>query len=391
VSSEEKKNTGGKSPALRRRFQCGNWRCRNGVWSCKYREYIPQPDGTYKILDRGQSFPGLSERAAKAAMNPILAAVNQSNLSEAHLVVPTGSRTMNDVMEDWRKLVAPHRKPRGVETTESHWRAHIGPELGQVPVSQLDLRRVQEFVNKISPGRSGKQVENIVLTLTGMLRHASKWDKDVKPISVSDLTMPAKVKSKPRFYEVEELKRLIAAASEPLKTILIVLVLTGLRINEALALRLEDLDFKRKLISVRHSAYNGQLGTPKTEASVADLHMPPYLEKVLREFILSDYYRKNDLGLLFCNCKMRPYSDNKLREKMLRPLLRQLEMYSPGKVFHAIRHTAGSVMLESGASIVNVQKQLRHSAASTTLNIYSHVLGDSQRKAVNRLARRFAA
>ena len=121
---------------------------------------------------------------------------------------------MSDVMEDWRKLVAPHRKPRGVETTESHWRAHIGPELGQIPVSQLDLRRVQEFVNKISPGRSGKQVENILLTLTGMIRHASKWDKDIKPISVSDLTMPAKVKSKPGFYEVDEIKRLIAAASE---------------------------------------------------------------------------------------------------------------------------------------------------------------------------------
>jgi integrase len=74
---------------------------------------------------------------------------------------------------------------------------------------------------------------------------------------------------------------------------------------------------------------------------------------------------------------------------MLRPLLNRLNFYLPGKVFHAIRHTPRSVMLESGASIIQVQKQLRHSSATTTLNIYVHLLGDSQREAVNKLARTF--
>lgn len=50
---------------------------------------------------------------------------------------------------------------------------------------------------------------------------------------MSDLVMPERVKPLAQFYEVDEIKRLIAAAGEPLKTILIVLVLTGLRINEA--------------------------------------------------------------------------------------------------------------------------------------------------------------
>lgn len=194
-----KENASGKKPALRRRFQEGSWRCRNGVWSCKYREYVDRADGTQKTSDRGKSFAGLSERAAKAAMQPILDAVNAANKAEAQLVVSPASRTLNDIVGDYRKLVVPHRKPRGVETTESHLRAHIIPELGQVPLTQLDVRRVQEFVNKISPGRSGKMVENIVLTLTGIIRHASKWNKEVQPINVSDLTMPAKEKAKAQF------------------------------------------------------------------------------------------------------------------------------------------------------------------------------------------------
>jgi integrase len=388
VYANENENASGKKPALRRRFQEGSWRCRTGVWSCKYREYITQPDGTQTSVDRGKSFPGLSERAAMAAMQPILDALNATNKAEAKNATPKSAVTLSDAVAEWRKLVAPNLKPRGLETAESHLRAHIIPKLGSVSLSELDVRRLQQFVMKIAPGRSGKTVENIVLTLSGILGHVRKWYQDVPIVKLSDLSMPEKVKAKPRFYEISEIKRLLAAACEPLRTILLVLVMTGMRINEALALRVEDLDFSRKVISVRHSAYNGMLGTPKSEASVADLHMPPELEKALRKFILSKHYQKNDLGLLFCNCRLRPYSDNKLREKMIRPLLVSLRMYSPGRVFHAIRHTAGSIMLESGASILNVQKQLRHSSATVTLNVYGHVLGNSQRNAANKLAKR---
>lgn len=309
--------------------------------------------------------------------------MSQEHIEELKIV------TLNDVMQAWRTLVAPHRKPRGLETTESHWRAHIKPHLGHLIVSRLTVRRVQMFVNAISPGRSGKLVENIVLTLTAMLRHANRWNKSVKRISIADLVMPEKQKSIARFYEIEEIKTLIASAREPLRTILIVLALTGIRINEALALSIADIDFKRKVVCVRHSAYNGTLGTPKTKASVADLHMPIELENALHEFLASGYYRPNPLGLVFCNERFRPYSDNKVRAKLLRPLLCKLGLYSPRKVFHAIRHTTGSAMLELGASIVNVQRQLRHTSATTTLNIYGHVLGDSQRREVDKLARLF--
>ena len=48
-------------------------------------------------------------------------------------------------------------------------------------------------------------------------------------------------------------------------------------------------------------------------------------------------------------------------------------------------------MLESGASIINVQKQLRHSTPFVTLNVYSHVLDDAQHRAANALAKRFVA
>lgn len=380
-----KENASGKKPALRRRFQEGSWRCRNGVWSCKYREYVDQADGTQKTFDRGKSFAGLSERAAKAAMQPILDAVNAANKAEAQLVVSPASRTLNDIVSDYRKLVVPHRKPRGVETTESHLRAHIIPELGQVPLTQLDVRRVQEFVNKISPGRSGKMVENIVLTLTGIIRHASKWNKEVQPINVSDLTMPAKEKAKPQFLSGQEIKTLIKASRGVLRTILIVLALTGMRINEVLGLRVEDVDFENRVIHVTKSAYNGKLGTPKSVASAADIPLSAVLAKELRKHLKSKHFRENPLGVLFANRHLRPYSDNKLREKHLRPLLKSLDMKAVG--FHAIRHGVASELINSGTPITAVRDQMRHSDVRVTLGIYGHVIGNTQRKAVEGLSR----
>jgi integrase len=405
VSSQKRRkrrSVGGeaRNAVSRKLHQDGSWTIRGqGTHCCEYREYVEQAEGKYKPVRRFKSFPGLSERAAHEAMQPTLAAVNAANKALAERLetvrnggtrpAPRGAETLADVVNEWRKLVAVNHKPRGRETTESHLRAHILPKLGSLAVADLTAQRLQSFIAEITPGRSGKMVENIMLTLTGILRHVRKWGWTVPQVSISDLSMPEKVKGVVRTIEAADIRRLIAAADEPLKTILCVLASTGMRINEVLALTLEDLDFRRKSISIRHSAYNGTLGSPKSEASKADVPMPDALAKILRQFIDGKHYRKNDLGLLFCNRRNRPYSDNKLREKDLRPLLESLEMRRIG--FHAFRHAVASELIEGGAPITVVRDQLRHSDVRITLGIYGHVIGDSQRRAVNRLAKRLVA
>ena len=77
--------------------------------------------------------------------------------------------------------------------------------------------------------------------------------------------MPPKEKAKPQFLSGQEIKTLIKASRGVLRTILIVLALTGMRINEVLGLRVEDVDFENKVIHVTKSAYNGKLGTPRID------------------------------------------------------------------------------------------------------------------------------
>lgn len=53
---------------------------------------------------------------------------------------------------------------------------------------------------------------------------------------------------------------------------------------------------------------------------------------------------------------------------------------------HAFRHTAASVLISQGTDILTVSKMLGHSWASTTEDIYSHVIEESKQQASNALA-----
>jgi len=243
---------------------------------------------------------------------------------------------------------------------------------------------MQTFVTAISPKRSPKTVENVVLTLSSILGCARKWGYAVPEVSLSDLALPEKIKTKARCFAPGEMRAIVQKADEPLSTISLILSTTGMRIGEVLALRREDLDFQRKLIHVRNSVYAGQLGTTKSKASMASLPMPSALEVRLRKFLTSKNYRKNELNLLFANRKLRPYSANKLREKQLRPLLKTLGLPLGG--FHGFRHGVATSLIDSGASISTVGAQLRHSDPRITLELYAHVVPQSQRDAVHGLA-----
>ena len=66
------------------------------------------------------------------------------------------------------------------------------------------------------------------------------------------------------------------------------------------------------------------------------------------------------------------------------PLLKRLGI---GRArLHAFRHTCASLLVEQGISMRIAQQQLGHSDPRITPAIYSHVIGDSHRQAVEKLS-----
>ena len=371
----------------RRRFQKGNIIIR-GKMPTRYgmfREDVLQSDGTFKRVRRCVVLgpvSSLSERAARRLFQPYLDRVNA-----AEMLPPQSGVTLEEFVEEWRTSVAVNLKASTTRTAESHLRAHIISKLGSLPLKEINTKTVQSFVaNLANGGRSKKTVENVLLTLSSILRTARAWDYACGSFSLADITMPREgVRKEQRSFTDAEVGKILSAAPEPFGTILAVTAVLGLRIGEVLALRVTDLDFGRKIIRVRQSvdAATRQIQSVKSSASSADVPMPSQLEARLSAH-LQTHEGKSEL--LFVNRDGRPFSANKLREKQLHPLLVKLGIPRGG--FHSMRHGAASSLLADGATPAVVQKQLRHSDPRITLGVYAHVIGDQQRDAVeNRSAR----
>jgi integrase len=377
-------STGKRGIVPKRRFQTGTFVKRGCNWIGMWRVDVVQSDGTVRREQHSKTFVGLSERAARHAFQPILDAVNAA--SGATSPIPKGTDTLKSLISEWREQVAGTLKPSSLKAANSHLR-RIEPSLGEFALSELTVKKVQAFATSLSTGsRTRKTIENILLTLSSILSAGRKWGYAIPQVAISDLSLPQSTRKDGRFYTFKQMQKIIHSADEPLSTICFLLSVTGMRIGEVLALRVEDLDFQRMLIKVRGSVYAGQIGTPKSKASIADLPMPPALESRLKTYLASKHYRENDLGLLFINRCDRPYSANKLREKKLRPLLAELGIPLAG--FHAFRHAVATELIDRGAPITVVQAQMRHSDARVTLGLYGHVIPQSQRDAMNGLAAR---
>jgi integrase len=364
----------------RRRFQKGTIIIRGKTPQRygMYRDDVLQSNGTFKRVRRTVLLgpvSSLSERAAWKRFQSYLDRVNS-----AAKMPPKSGVTLEAFVKEWRISVAVNLKGSTTRAAESHLRAHILPKLGSLPLTEINTKAVQGFVAYLAAGRSKKTVENVLLTLSSILKTARAWDYACGKFLLSDITMPREgVRKEARSFTDEEVGKILSAASEPFGTILAVTAVLGLRIGEVLALRVNDIDLTQKIVRVRQSvdAATRTVQAVKSTASSADVPMPSQLETRLRKH-LQAHDGKSDL--LFVNRHGRPLSANKLRENALHPLLEKLGIPRGG--FHSLRHGAASALLADGATPAVVQKQLRHSDPRITLGVYGHVIGSQQRDAV---------
>lgn len=368
----------------RRRYQKGRVFVRGKkrpVWVGRWREDVVQENGIVERIERsavlGPKSEIPTERLARRRLDLMLCRVNSPDYRPGRIA------TLGEFAGRWRQTVLLQRKPSTRKAADSHLRCHILPKLGAMRLDELHKEAQQVFVTRLSRTVSRKTVLNVVGTLSAMLRKAKEWGYICECVDFRALDFPEEaVKPKPRFFTAKQVRDIIEAAGDPFNTMFSVLAMTAIRTGELLGLQVDDLDFERKLIYIRRSAWYGRIQTTKSRASMKPLPLPGPLADILRRYLES--WTPNPMRLLFANRIGRPYSANKVVQRKLWPILNSLGIPRCG--LHAFRHTHSSLLIELGAPISVAQEQLRHSDPRVTLGIYSHVVGDSQRNAVERLA-----
>jgi integrase len=368
----------------RRRYQRGYLYLRGrktSVWVGRWREDVMRSDGSVQRIRRSlvigtrADFP--TRRLAERQFETQLARINAPSYRPGRIA------SLAEFADRWRREVLIHHKPSSIKAANSHLRCHILPLLGKTKLEELGLEVQQGFITRLAAAVARKTATNVVGTLSVMLSTAKNWGYICEPVEFGKLTMPVQeVKEDARFFTAEEAKKIISTAEEPFRTMFAIAAMTGVRAGELLALQLDDLDFERKLIHIRRSVWRGRIQTVKSKASRASVAMPDVLSLILKAYLKS--WRENPMKLLFINRRGRPYNATKVVQKALWPVLDELKIERCG--LHAFRYTHSSLLLETGASPTVAQAQLRHSDPRITLGIYGHIIGDSQRNAVDRVA-----
>lgn len=188
---------------------------------------------------------------------------------------------------------------------------------------------------------------------------------------------PHKVKIQDKYMEDYELEAVLNVMDhDRWKLFTEFLVLSGLRIGEAVALDRKDLDFDNQCIHVTKTfdGNNKIVTTPKSFCSIRDVYMQPELFQLCRK--INIFIRKESIFLGYRSNLFFPNENggfiiynsyNKYLKKITSEVLgRELTA-------HSLRHTHASLLLANGVTIDAISRRLGHENSRVTRRIYLHI------------------
>jgi|SRR5579871_209584 len=267
-----------------------------------------------------------------------------------------------------------NNKPSEIRSKESMLRTHLLPEFGRLRLDQIDAHRVERYkAERLSGGLTAKTINNHLAVLRRMLAVATEWNVVGAAPRIKRLRT---VEPKFDFLALEEAERLVACAEGEWRTMIAVALKTGLRLGELLALRWDDVNLDRGLLTVRRAASRGIVGTPKSGRN-RDVELSAGAVRLLQG------HRHSRGELVFCNARGAMWTTSLCRAPMARACRRAgLRLIG----WHVLRHTFASHLAMRGVPLRAIQLLLGHSTIAMTER-YAHLSPTLIRKAVQRLDR----
>jgi integrase len=303
-------------------------------------------------------------------------------------------RTSRESLEGYWLRYLKARKPYLENGSWQDYRRHgelrILPHLGHRRLTSLTAPELRDWlVDLVESGEwAPKTLNNALKALVVCLNHA-----------VADGLLPANpaayVQALPLghterdYLRLHEISVYPEACSETYRPLAQTLIGTGVRISEALALTVADLDLERRAIIVARSLKDdGTIGSTKSDR-FRRVEIGPDLATMLADHAARRMEQTDDLGsraLLF----VTPVRRGK-RDKGRWSSKGELGVIDRGTVsrgwhkealqeaglrdmpLHGLRHTASAAWLSTGRPLMYVQRQLGHAQITTTERLYGHL------------------
>jgi integrase len=256
---------------------------------------------------------------------------------------------------------------------------YVIPHIGRVPLAKLGPEHVNRMMRALeAKGLSPRTRAYARVVLRRALRQALEWGLVTRnAAALVQSPKRAVTKLDDRLDASEAEKVLAAADGDRLEALAVLVLATGLRRGEALALAWSDVDLDAGALSVVAA---------KTPSGVRTIALPPFVVAAL------DQHRRRQLAerlaarvwidpeVVFASTVGTPIE----ARNVLRWWHELTTRSGVGRRrFHATRHTAATLMLNSGVPLEVVSKTLGHAGLAITADVYAKVRPQLQRTAAD--------
>ena len=262
------------------------------------------------------------------------------------------------------------------------------------PIKDLDWKLIQELLDNLP--RSQRTREHYYVTFCGLI----KWAVDHGYLGSGQRDMlskarPAKAQKKQiEIPSEEEVSKLIAASCTFWRPFWAISASTGARLGELTALPWRNVHLNEGRLYIGQSTTrSGQIYVPKTQNAYRELPIGTEIIRMLQELpregelvfpcpeFRPGYQKNNQCGKTAYIEKQRvrpagverPMKGDEAYRIGLKPILRDNGLTWAGRI-HSLRHFAASRMIDKNWNIKKIQTRLGHANASTTLDIYGHLI-----------------
>ena len=346
-------------------------RCPDGI-SYERGQWVARVDGPHTPLT--ERFTELE--VAKKWPNKIIGEIENGTYRSDEVK----NRTLEEHVAHWRarKVRATARTLKRYDTSLNN---QILPYLGTEKLTGITTPDLRTWVSKlVSDGHGAASITKAVALLKQILKSAFD-DELIRRNPVIGIEVPAVVPKDQKALTIAELKQFVEQCPDH-KALLLVLGLMGLRISEATALQVRDVDLSKRILTVRQSHTHGAdykriVSTTKTKKP-RQINIPEPVLKELEPLVLT----KKVKDFVFQGARgLGPISYSWFRKAIFSPAAASLGLEGIG--IHNLRHTAASLLISQGAQITTVSQILGHKSIIQTLKTYGHYYPSDVEKTIS--------
>ena len=305
-------------------------------------------------------------------------------------------KNYKELAELWLKSYEMTVKPQTFIATKRMIHNHLIPVFGDIKLDKLSVSYIQGFINDLS-----KEFVHFG-AVHSINKRVLQYGVSLQLIPFNparDVILPKVVKPDNKaikFIDYDDLKALMSYMEKLSNkkysyyfdyVLYSVLLATGCRFGEAIALTWSDIDFENATIDINKN-YNRLVdivGTPKSKAGFRVISIDQKTVNLLRLYKNRQRHLFTDISseapeVVFAT-PTRKYQNTAIRQESLDRRLKEIDC--PRFTFHAFRHTHASLLLNAGISYKELQYRLGHATLAMTMDIYSHLSKDKEKEAVS--------